>query len=397
VPTIARTALLGALLLALLASCSQKRVRNAPFRDRPDSVAAGKLVGPFDGRVVDAATGDPVPGALVYASWSFRSGTGLTTPAGFHEEVTSTDASGRYRIRDLLAVPKDADKHPAVAAWRASRGAVRLTDFHLVIYKRGYVAYRSDRRFSDLGPRRDFTQTRNEITLERWRSDYSHARHLRYVGGGPALAALVAWEVDDAAAELSGLRSVGPQVATDLFAGKRPRRIAAAQLVTQKDLQEITGFDGTFETGPLGDEPDTEQYSSQHFQAVGLPQAYDLAIRLWVVGRAEAQKRYGRLVDDLPGVDERDEVGDRSLRAEEQAFVGFAFFDGKRGAVVLLTCGKALCDSMDEIVKLAERAFERIDRLAPGEEPAEAPAPAQAPTPVPSPVPGEDSRREETP
>lgn len=364
-PTL-RSAVLAATLIALAAaaSCTHRRVRTAPFRERPSSVEAGKLIGPFNGQVVDATTGSPVAGALVYATWTFQTGYGLTNPAGFHEEVTSTDANGRYEIPSLAEVESDPKEHPAVTRWRDSGGSVRLTDFHLVVYKRGFVGYRSDRRFADLGPRRDFTQHRNEIRLERWRADFSHARHLRYVGGGPALAALTSWEAEEAAAELSGQDGAGPRIATDLFEGRR-QRLVAAQLVTQEDIEDVTGYDGSFETGPLGDEPDTRAYSSQHFQAAGLPQAYDLAVRLWTVGPGPAQKRYAKLLDDLPGVEERDEISDRSLRAEEQGFYGIAYLDARRGIVVLVTCGKALCDGMDDLVTLGEKSHERLENIAP--------------------------------
>src|SRR5690606_3418045 len=107
-----------ALFIASLAGCAQPRARTAPFRVRPDAVGAGKLVGPFDGRVVDGASGDPVAGAIVYATWTFQAGYGLTSPAGYHEEIATTDADGRYRIRSLRDVPRDRRKYRAVADWR---------------------------------------------------------------------------------------------------------------------------------------------------------------------------------------------------------------------------------------------------------------------------------------
>jgi hypothetical protein len=131
------------------------------------------LLGPFQGHVIDLATSAPVAGALVYATWSLERGGGLPAAAGFRERVGSTDAAGRYRIPVLNDIPRD----------------VRVAAFSLLIYKRGFVAYRSDRRFSDLGPRFDFAQRSNQVLLERWRDDLSHARHLRFVGGGAAVAA----------------------------------------------------------------------------------------------------------------------------------------------------------------------------------------------------------------
>jgi hypothetical protein len=361
-----RTPISTLAVMGLVLGCATPRTRTAPFRDRPDSVDPGSLIGPFDGKVVDAATGDPIAGALVYATWTFQAGYGLSSPAGFHEEIGSTDANGRYRVRSLRSVPDNRNKHRSVYEWRRTKGSSRLTAFALVVYKRGYVAYRSDRRFIDLGPRLDFAQHQNEIALERWRSEYSHVRHLRYVGGGPAIASLTAWEAEEAAGELAGRRGVaGPKITTDLFAGLGPQRIVAAQLVTQQDIKAIAKFDGRFETGPLNDEPDTDEYSSQHFKALGMPQAYDMAVRVWTVGEEEATKRYARLLEDLPGVEEVNEMADRSLRAEEEAFVGAAFLDAERGAVVLLTCGKSLCDSSDELVEIARKASARLRALAP--------------------------------
>jgi hypothetical protein len=357
--------------MALLVACQSARVRQAPFRARPDSVDAGSLLGPFDGRVLDAGNGDPVTGALVYGTWTFQSGYGLHAPSHVREAVTSTDAGGRYRIPRLDDLP---------------RGA-HLTDFCLVIYKRGYVAYRSDRRFEDLGPRLDFAQRQHQVKLDRWRADFSHVRHLRYVGGGPAIAALTAWETDEAAAELSGLKE-GPRVATDLIVSGG---ITASQIVTEQDLRSMTGFDGTFETGPLNDEPDTDAYSSQHFRALGQPETFDVAVRLWKLDTQSARERYAELSEMLPEVKQTAEIADQSFRATEQAIVGVAFVDEKRGVVVLLTCGQAQCKSVDTLVAVARKAYDRVRRAVPenaGSSDPELPE-ADQPPPMPRPAPRE--------
>jgi hypothetical protein len=374
----------SALALALLASaCGAGKVRQAPFRVRPDSVDAGSLLGPFDGKVVDATSGDPVAGALVYATWSFQTGSGLQAPSGFREAVTSTDGGGRYRLAALDDVP----------------GRGRLADFYLVIYKRGYVAYRSDRRFDDLGPRLDFAQRQNQVRLEKWRSDYSHVRHVRFVGGGPAIAALTRWETEEASAELSGLKA-GPRVATDLVV-TGGGGLAASLVLSEADIRSITHFDGTFETGPLNDEPDTDLYSSQHFRALGQPETFDIALRVWKLDQKTAEDRYAELLTTLPDVKEVNEIADRSMRATEQQIFGVGFVDGKRGVVVLMTCGESQCKSIDTLVALGRKAHENIRRLVaenggqgeaqagqadetpPGLAPEPKPRPGSPPTPPP--------------
>jgi hypothetical protein len=345
------TALVAA---SAIAACATQRVRNAPFRERPDSVEPGSLLGPFEGRVVDGSSGDPVAGALVYATWSFQAGYGLTTPAGYREAITSTDANGRYKIDRLDDLPEG--------------GATRVTEFVLVVYKRGYVAYRSDRRFRDLGPRRDFSQQQNVVTLERWRAEYSHVRHLRYLGGGAAIASLTSWEAEEASAELDGRRGLaGPRLATDILPGER--RVLAAQLLSEREIQKLTSSETKFETGPLGDQPDSDQYSSQHFRAVGQPETNDVAVRMYTLDPGAAQKQYAELLDSLPNVDQRDELADRSMRVTEDNIVGVAFLDGRRGVVVLITCGVAQCDSPETVVQLARAAHTTLEELAPLENP----------------------------
>jgi hypothetical protein len=338
------------LLTIALGACAATPVRPAPFRDRPDSVEAGDLRGPFDGRVVDAASGSPVAGALVYATWTFESGAGLPVAAGFREHVGSTDANGAYRI-------------PSVDALGGAPAGGRLTDFTLLVYKRGFVAYRSDRRFGDFGPRLDFAQHQHRVPLERWRDDYSHARHLRYVGGGAAVAALTGWEAEEAIAELAGARVRGRG---ELIPGLREGPyVVAAQLLTESDIKAMSRYDGSFETGPLGDEPDTASYSSQHFKALGRPENFDVAVRLWRSDAGQAQERFDELAAGLPQVDHRDEIASRSLRAVEGDIRGVAFLDGPRGLVVLLTCGRGQCSTIEDAVALARKMHERIDRLWP--------------------------------
>ncbi len=344
-PRTLKSVLIAAAVACGLGACVDSAVRTAPFRQRPDSADAGELAGPFTGRVLDNTTHSAIAGALVYATWAFERGTGLTQPAGAREFVGSTDAGGNYKVPQLGSLPT----------------GTRVTDFALVVYKRGYVAYRSDRRFTDLGPRMDFAQRENQVLLERWRTELSHARHLRFVGGGTAVSALTQWELADASAELDKPRQNG-----DLRPGRGDGQyIVAAQLLATTDIKARTKFDGGFETGPLSDEPDTATYSSQHFKAIGRPETFDVALRLWRLEPGKAQERYDELLTQLPGIVEKDDIGSRSFVATEQDIKGVGFLDAPRGIVVLMTCGGSQCSSIDDAVALAQIVFGRVKQLLP--------------------------------
>jgi hypothetical protein len=49
--------------------------------------------------------------------------------------------------------------------------------------------------------------------------------------------------------------------------------------------------------------------------------------------------------------------------------VGAAFLDTARGAVVLMTCGKSLCDTTEKLVDIARKANARLKALSTSEEP----------------------------
>lgn len=339
-----RFVIFAALVATLGAACVDSAVRTAPFRARPDVPDAGRLAGPFNGRVVDATTRAPVAGALVYAAWTLERGAGLPEPAGSREFVGSTDAGGGYIVPALGEIPR----------------GTRVTEFTLLVYKRGYVAYRSDRRFGDLGPRMDFAQRENQVLLERWRTELSHARHLRFVGGGTAVAALTQWEVADASAELDGRRASSDDVRPGRGDGQY---VVAAQLLSDSDIKARTKFDGGFETGPLSDEPDTATYSSQHFKALGRPETWDVAVRLWRLEPGRAQERYEELLESLPGTVEQDSIANKSFAAVEADIRGIGFLDAPRGVVVLLTCGTNQCTTPEDVTALANIVYNRVKVL----------------------------------
>ena len=88
-----------------------------------------------------------------------------------------------------------------------------------------------------------------------------------------------------------------------------------------------------FETGPLSDEPDTATYSSQHFKALGRPETFDVAIRLWRLEPAKAQERYEELLTQLPR-----EVLER---AEHESVLGRVADPEDISRVILFLCTEA--------------------------------------------------------
>jgi hypothetical protein len=281
------------MVVSVVSACAVGPSRVAPFRARPDAVEPGKLAGPFTGVVVDATTLLPISGALVYATWSLESGNGFATAAAFKEAVAATDSSGRYQIA-AITVPR----------------GLRLTEANVLIYKRGFVAYRSDRRFADGGPRFDFAQRENQVTLQRWREDYSHIRHVRFVGSGTAVAALTQWELADASDEMNARFSPGKPLR-----GNGGPVVVAAQLLTQQDVKNVTKYDAEFETGPLQDEPDTSVYSSQHFKAVARPETWDVAVRLWQLPAGKAVEQYDSLLGLTATPVQKDDIASKSFIA----------------------------------------------------------------------------------
>lgn len=157
---------------------------------RPDTVVPADLLGPYEGQVLEQETGQPVAGALVVGSFGYSRGMGLRAPAGADVVEAQTDADGRYRLTAPAVLP--------------TGPSVRLDRFTLIVYRRGFVAYRSDRRLegTHVLPRRDFSQRGNVVRLKKLDASVGHARHLAFLGvwGGPfSLAKALAWEFDEAA------------------------------------------------------------------------------------------------------------------------------------------------------------------------------------------------------
>jgi hypothetical protein len=316
-------------------------IAEAPFSARPDTVEAGDLAGPFDGRVIDSSTGHPLAGALVFASWGLEVGDGLTAPAGAVTATVETDSDGRYDIDRLHS-------------WPGRR--TRVTRFTLLVYKRGYIGYRSDRRFDDLGTRHDFSQSGNQVKLERYPQGLSHVRHVRFLGGYGPLRTALASEFVQASLELSGQ---APAVES-----AQPALLDASGLLTADELKAVTGYSGTFTLERLGDLPQSASYDSKHFRADGKPESYDAAIRVWrLAGAQAADGRWAQVVKEVPHAETGHEAGDLSLKGYDGRILAAAVVEKSKGLVVELTCGVDLCRDTAQAMALLRRVLGRAERL----------------------------------
>jgi hypothetical protein len=245
--TLAKTPIAIKLLipLAAIAAGCAGGLAEAPFPLRPDTVAHGSLLGPFQGRVVDAATGKPVAGATVLAAWALETGRGLVGPAGAASRTVESDADGRYRIA-ALEPPRD----PRLRVARAT----------LLVWKQGYAGYRSDRRFPSLEVRHDFAQFASEVRLEPLGDSDPRAPALAFFGaGGPLLAHLegeLARTANDGAAPSAHPSAPAAPATTAPPPPEARAPLDVRVLLSVDELKAVTGFDGVFTLAPLGDLPD---------------------------------------------------------------------------------------------------------------------------------------------
>jgi hypothetical protein len=348
-PRLSLGACLAAVALFGAAGGCAPVVVEAPFPQRPDTTHPGDLLGPFDGRVLDASTERPVAGAVVFASWGFERGNGLSAPAGHAVQVTETDSDGVYTIPRLTQLP------PAQA---------RVAKLTVIIYRRGFVSYRSDRRYDDRLPRTDFAQRGNQVRLERFPSGGSHLEHVRFTGGGGAIRRAMEGEI-----MLASLELAGSAPAKDEAEGGPLLDVSA--LLSPDELKAMTGYAGGFEVLRLPDVKRSARYDSLHLKATGRPESYDAAARVWRLGDDTAlDERYEALRDELIEREDKDELGSRSLRARDGRIFGVLVLDRERGVVIKVTCGMDQCRDHDQVVSLARRVLARSARLgAPAPEP----------------------------
>jgi hypothetical protein len=359
---VARTWALVALgVAASLAAGCGPIIDRAPFPARPDSVRPADLMGPYDGKVVDADSERPIAGALVAASWAFERGIGVEGPLDAEEIVTQTGADGRYEVPRLERLPTGL--------------SARVRRFTLIVYRKGFVGWRSDRRFPGRQARRDFSQRANLVRLERWQPAFPHAQHLLFLGGGAKMREAAAWEAQQAVLELEG-ESAARANAAVMGGGAVPALVLdIGSLLSDDEIRGVTGYVGRFEQGKLADLPTTEFYDSRHFKAEGRPESYDVGVRVWRLGAAAAEVQYQKLQRELPEAASSDEIGDASFRARSGQIQGLVFLVRERGVVVSLTCGSGQCTDQGQILTLGKLIESRLPDL-----------PAAAPPPVPPPT-----------
>ena len=338
-------------MLFLAASGCGPIVQGARFPQRPDSVKTGSLLGPFEGQVLDADTRRPISDAVVVCSWAFVRGMGNSSAEATRAMETTSDVDGRYWFPTLRNLPLGL--------------TTRLSRFSLVVYKKGYAAYRHDRTFSQRRLHRTFAQRNNQVMLSRWSPELSHARHLLFIGGHPAIRAASKWELLAAAAELdggsprtlvSGVRSMPGAGASGKF------RLDAKVLLSSDDIRAITSYIGAFAEGRLQG-PRSESYDTYHFHAKDRPERYDVALRLWRLDDDKLTAKYESLLKQLPGSKQTDEVADRSFTVLQGEIMGLGFLSRTSSSLVLVTCGRGQCTADDHLQRLAKKILENSSKL----------------------------------
>ena len=315
--------------------------------------------------VIDNETERPIAGATVVGSWAFERGVGLRGPAGYRETTVETGADGRYSIPSPEDLP--------------TGSSMRLRRFTLVVYRRGYVAYRSDFKFNG-DVRHDFSQHANKVRLEKWEPSSEHRRHLAFLGGGPAIAKAAAWEAQPASLENEGLAvpHVVEPTGGEMAPVVQDTLLDVSGLLSVDEVRGVTGYAGDFEVGRLVEHVRSDVFDSRHFRAKDKSEAFDVAVRVWVSDPAGAESQFDMLSGKLPAAVATEEIGDRSVRARGGDVVGLAFLLRERGLVVQISCGKLQCTEPGMVLRLAKLVESHMGDLRRPSEKTPAPAPPPA-------------------
>lgn len=301
--------------------------------------------------MLDADTSRPIPDAVVSCSWAFTRGVGNHSPEARRAASVKTDIGGRYWIPALRDLPIGL--------------STRLSHFAMVVYKRGYAAYRHQRKFNQRQQHKSFSQRENLIRLSRWSPELSHARHLLFIGGGAALSSASKWEALAAARDLdrqareAGAASRSPQ---DTKPTPDQQKSNVRLLLSSDEVRKVTGYKGAFIESRLKDN-ETKTFSTWHFKAKNKSERYDVAVRVWRLDSTEIHQQYDKLLNDLTGSKQTDEVGDKSFTVLQGEILGLGFLDRTSSVVVLLTCGRGQCTEDKHLLELGNIIQKNLVRL----------------------------------
>lgn len=146
------------------------------------------------GTVIDAETGQPIEGAVVLVEWSVEKGIpGMMITERIKVTESITDKDGKVQLAGHL----NPSVNPPL----------------VVIYKAGYVAWRSDFIFPDYIKRTDFDwQNHYVFKMEKFKKGYLHSKHISFLRMGLRLDAsskldrAYAWEWNAAEKEMELFR-----------------------------------------------------------------------------------------------------------------------------------------------------------------------------------------------
>ncbi len=346
---------LGVALVTLSLLACAPLVRPATFVGARDQVTDATLVGPFDGQVIDETTSKPVANATVVGIWSYDRGDGFIGPYGSESFETKTDAAGRYRI------PK--------ARLQIRGRSVRLVAFSLVIYRRGYVGYRSESRV-DGEARTDFTVRQNKVALRKWRESDSHAEHLAYLAAPRAIQSLITWEADLANLDLlRELGGEGPKTHTKQAKSPKVAKrggdgwLDASALLTPDEIRQRTRTQDHFDVSELTDLERTSFYHGVHYRAKDRTEPYDISLRVWQAPPGGMDPVTETIENTMVGARKGDEITPETWTLETEGVYAVAFIDRDHAAGVLLTCGDMQCADLATLLVIAAEIQRNLDRL----------------------------------
>ncbi len=343
------------LALLWLVGCAPL-VRPATFVGARDQVTDASLLGPFDGQVLDATTSEPIADAVVVGVWAYDRGDGFIGPHGSETYSTTTDQAGRYRIA------------PPRLNVRAS--ALRLVSFHVVVYKRGYLGYRSDALYEG-GSRPDFVVRHNRVELRKWRETDSHADHLLFLAAPKALRRTTLWEQDLANLDLfRQLGGAGGQAAATQAPGintpgpvRDPEWLDASGLLTIDEVRTRTFYADPFDVEDLSDLERTDFYHGVHLRARGRDEPWDLAYRVWRAPPGGMDPVVSTIQETMGGVKPSAEITPETWLLTAEGVQAVAFVDREAQVGVLLSCGDQQCTDIETAIILAKTLQRNLDRL----------------------------------